>query len=156
MDHLDEIISRALSEPATAVMAACPLSILPDAPLSDVFDRFSRQSNHPLIVIDKDGTVSGVITPVDLIAAITPLSGFRGRHHISGLDRFLKSTARTAHDLMSEETLLVHEKATISDVLRRMEHAHATSVIIVDAAKKPVGCVELSDIIAYLHRLLAR
>lgn len=153
---MEEAIEKAIQEPVTAAMTKCPLSILPDAPLFEVLEQFSRQSNHPLIVIDPDGTLSGVITPMDLISALTPGAGFRGRHQISGLDRFLKSTAKNARDLMSDEPITVNENATISDALRTMEHAHSSSVIIVNDKKVAVGCIELADIIAYLHRSLAR
>lgn len=152
---MEKAIEKAIQESVTVIMTKCPLSIHPDTPLSHVLEEFSRQSNHLLTVIENDGTLLGVITPLDLIAAITPGAGTGGRHRISGLDRFLKSTAQNARDLMSDEPLTLREDATIGDALRTMEHGHSPSVIIVDEKKTAVGCIELADIIAYLHRHLS-
>jgi CBS domain-containing protein len=152
---VEEEIEKILKEPVRAVMTRCPLPLHPDTPLSSVFEQFSH-SNHPLIVVDTDGTLAGVITPADLISVLTPCEGPKGRPQISGLDRFLKSTAQNARDLMSDEPLTVPEHAKICDALLAMEHGHSSSVILVDGKNCAVGCIELSDIIAYLCRSLPR
>jgi CBS-domain-containing membrane protein len=156
VNKVDERIEKAIREPVNVVMSKCPLAIQPDAPIPRVLEQFSRQSNHPLMVIEPDGTLAGVITPMDLISALTPSAGTGGRHRISGLDRYLKSTAQNARDLISDEPMTIHKDATIGDALRRMEHSHSPSVIIVDENEAAVGCIELADIIAYLHRSLSR
>jgi len=152
---VEKAIEKILNEPVTAVMTACPLPVRPDMPLSVVFERFSH-SNHPLTVVDADGTLAGVITPMDLISVLTPDEAPGGRHQISGLDRFLKSTAQDARDLMSDEPLTVPENAKIADALQAMEHGHSSSVILMNSMDQAVGCIELSDIIAYLVRSLPR
>ncbi|MDD1687251.1 CBS domain-containing protein [Methanoregula sp.] len=152
---MEKAIEKILNEPVTAVMTACPLPVRPDMPLSVVFERFSH-SNHPLTVVDADGTLAGVITPMDLISVLTPDEAPGGRHQISGLDRFLKSTAQDARDLMSDEPLTVPENAKIADALQAMEHGHSSSVILMNSMDQAVGCIELSDIIAYLVRSLPR
>lgn len=152
---VEEEMEKNLQEPVTAVMTKCPLPVHPDAPLSRVLEQFSR-TNHPVIVVDTDGTLAGVITPIDLISALTPGEGPGGRHSISGLDRFLKSTAQNARDLMSDEPLTIPESSNIGDALQAMEHGHSTSVILLNTKNVAVGCVELADIIAYLYRSLPR
>jgi len=152
---VEKAIEKILQEPATAVMTRCPLPVHPDTPILSVLERFSH-SNHPVIVVDTDGTLAGVITPEDLISLLIPGEGHGGRHLISGLDRFLKSTAQNARDLMSDEPLTVPEDTKICDVLQAMEHAHSSSVILMNGKDVAVGCIELADIIAYLYRSLPR
>ena len=152
---MEEAIEKNLQEPVTVVMTKCPLPVHPDTPLSRVLEQFSH-TNHPVIVVDTDGTLAGVITPLDLITALTPGEGTGGRHSISELDRLLKSTAQNARDLMSDEPLTIPEDSNIGDALLAMEHGHSTSVILLNAKNAAVGCVELADIIAYLYRFLPR
>ncbi|MDP3565008.1 MAG: CBS domain-containing protein [Methanoregula sp.] len=132
------------------LMKRCPLSILPDLPLSEIIQRFSEANNFPLMVIEPDGTYAGVITPMDILAAISPAAGIRHAPSISGLDRLMKSTARTARDLMTEGEGSLFEDAEVSDAIRLMERTHSTLIIVLNNEQKPVGCITLSDIIGGL------
>lgn len=145
-------LEKSLEEPVTAVMTLCPIPVHPDTPFSHVLEQYSRQSDHPLIVKNPDGTLAGVITAADLISALLPGDSAGGRYLISELDRILKSTAQNARDLLSDEPLTVPEYAKIRDALLAMEHGHSSSVIIIDGKNKPVGCISLADIIAFLIR----
>lgn len=153
--RVEEEIVKVLQEPVTVVMIPCPPAVHPDTPVTRVLEQFSR-TGHPMLVVGTDGSFAGVITPGDLISVISPGNGPKKRYIISGLDRFLKSTAQNARDLMSDEPLTVPATARISDALQAMEHGHATSVILLDEKNMAVGCVELSGIIAYLIRSLPR
>lgn len=152
---MDETTEKILNEPVTAVMTRCPFPVHKDTPLSAILERFST-SSHPLIVVEKDGSLAGVINPMDLISVLTPGAGPTSRHLISGLDRFLKSAAQNAEDVMSDEPLTLPESARISDALREMEHGHSSAIILINTRNMAVGCVELTDIIAYLHRSMSR
>jgi len=149
---LDGHLHSVLQQPVTAVMTGCPLSVPPDTPVTEVLDRFSRAGVHELMVIGCNGTVEGVITSRDVIAAITPGAGTRKDHQISGLDRLLKSTAATARDLVSEESLRIPDNSTIIEALSAMEHSFASSLIVVDGNNIAVGCVDLSGILALLRK----
>jgi CBS domain-containing protein len=152
---VEESYEIILQEPVTMAMTQCPLPIHPDTSLFEVFEQFSRQSNHPIIVINPDNTLAGVITPMDIISVLTPGEAAGGRYLISELDRLLKSIAHSASDLLSDEPLTVSEDAKIRDALLAMEHGHSSSVIVVNRKMEPVGCINLSDIIAFLIRSLS-
>ena len=152
MNAVDEVLEKRLDEPVTAAMTLCPIPVRPDTSFSHVLLQYSRQSDHPVIVENPDGTLAGVITPKDLISALIPADGTGGRYLISDLDRILKSTAQNAGDILSDEPLTVPEHAQIRDALLVMEHGHSSSVIIVNGKNVPVGCVNLADIIAFLIR----
>ena len=155
VDPVEKTLEKILQQPVSAVMTACPLPLKPDVPLSHILERFSH-SNHPLTVVESDGRLAGVITSADLISVLTPGAVPGERHGIPGLDRLLKSTAQNARDIMSDEPLTVPETAKIADALHVMEHGHSASVILINANHQAVGCIELSDIIAYFYRSLPR
>ena len=131
-------------------MTQCPLPVYPDTPFLHVLEQYSRQSNHPLIIINPDGTLAGVITSMDLISALTPRQSARNKYLITELDRLLKSTAENARDLLSDEPLTVPDTGNIRDALLAMEHSHSSSVIVVNRKNQPIGCIGLADIIAFL------
>jgi Predicted signal-transduction protein containing cAMP-binding and CBS domains len=148
----EDRIETALRERVDTVMTRCPLTIHADTPRSEVLGLFSRQSSTPVLVTESDGSLAGVITPRDIITTLTPDADAGGRNRISELDRYLKSTAQNARDLVSDEPVTIWKNATIGDALQRMEQSHFTTVIVVGEDGMPVGCVDLAEIIAYLTR----
>jgi predicted transcriptional regulator len=148
---LDNEVQQALQQPVTTVMTSCPFSVRPDTPIAEVLRLFSRPGVHQLIVTGTDGTVYGVITSRDIIAAITPGAGTLKSHHISGLDRLMKSFAAVASDLVSGEVLKIPDSATILEALRAMEHAYSSSLIVVNRDGTAVGCIDLASILALLN-----
>ena len=149
---MDQSLEKKLHEPVTEVMTLCPIPIDPETPFSRVLEQYSRQSDHPLIVVNPDGTLAGVITSRDLISVLIPGDGTGGRYLISELDRVLKSTAQNARDLISDEPLTVSDNAKIKDALVAMEHGHSSQVVIMNKMNEPVGCIGLADIVAFLIR----
>ncbi len=147
---MDALLDKKMEQSVNTIMSPCPLRVHPETSFLHVLERYAEQGNLPLIVVNQDGTLAGVITPMDLISALTPGDGSGGRFLISELDRILKSTAQNAQDLISDESNTVPENAKIRDALQAMEHGHTSSVIIVNKQNAPVGCINLADIIAYL------
>lgn len=136
----------------TVVMRRSFPSIRHDAPLKEVFLHFSNEGNHPLLVIEADGTYAGMITAEDLIEAIGATLGLKGKRTISVFDRFLKGTAQVARDLTSGEQMVVNDRATITEALQVMERTHSPSLSIINDKNVPIGCIELADIITVLIR----
>lgn len=141
---------RAGQHAVTAVMKACPLPVPPDLPLHEVFLRFSKDGNRPLVVIGPGGVFVGVITPMDLIEAISSSMGLKSKRMISGFERFLKGTAQTAGDLITDERMVVQDHARITEAISVMERTRSSFIIVVNEQNSAIGCVELSDIIAYV------
>ena len=149
---MDDVIQRAALYPVTDAMTNCPLSVRPETPVLEILDLFSRPNVYQILVIGSDEVVYGVVTTRDIIAAITPGAGSLKGHHISGLDRLLKSTASTARDLVSGEPLSIIMTATLLDALKTMEHTFSPSLIVVDSGNHAVGCVDLAGILSFLAR----
>lgn len=148
----EDKIGARLHEHVDTVMTSCPPSVPADTPRLQVLERFSRESDKPVLVTEADGSLAGVITPRDIIATLTPDADVGGRHRISELDRYLKSTAQNARDLVSDEPLTLKKSATIGDALQKMEQSHSPTLIVVDEDGRAVGCVALAPVIAYLTR----
>jgi CBS domain containing-hemolysin-like protein len=140
---------RAGQQAVTAVMKACPPPIPPDLPLHEVFLRFSKEGNRPLVVTGPGGVFAGVITPMDIVEAISSSMGLKNKRMISGFERFLKGTAQTAGDLIADERIIVRDHARITEVISVMERTRSSFIIVVNEQNSAIGCVELSDIIAY-------
>ena len=136
----------------TAVMKVIPLSISPDLPLHEVLLRFSKAGNQPLVVIEPGGGFVGVITPMDIVEAISSSMGLQNKRMISDFERFLKGSAQTAGDLITDERMLVQDHARISEAISVMERTRSSFIIVVNKQNSAIGCVELSDIIAYVIR----
>jgi CBS-domain-containing membrane protein len=148
----EDRIETRLHERVDTVMTPCPLSISADIPRSQVLELFSRQNDKPVLVTESDGSLAGVITPLDIIAALIPAAGSGGRHRISELDRYLKSTAQNARDLISDEPVTLKKNATIGEALQMMEQSHSTTIIVVNEDGTAAGCVTLAQVIASLTR----
>jgi CBS-domain-containing membrane protein len=136
--------------PVTAVMSACPPTIRPDAPLADVLKSFSGMANHPLIVVRPDGIFVGIILPMDILDAAGSALGLIGDRMISGIDHFLKGTAETAGDLVTEQQLVVYDHTMIRDALLVMARTRSPVLVVLNKNERVAGCLRLSDIIALL------
>jgi CBS domain-containing protein len=151
VEFLDLKRLDAASLPVTAVMKPCPPTLRPDAPLQEVLERFSTMMNHPVAVVRSDGIFVGMILPMDILDAAGSALGLLGSRMISGIDRFLKGTAETAGDLVTQERLVVSDHATVRDALLIMERTRSPSLVVINDSERVVGCLELSDIIAALN-----
>ena len=134
----------------TAVMKSIPFLIPSDLPIEEVLLRFSKDGNQPFVVIETGGEFVGVITPMDIVEVISSYIGLKSKRMISGFDRFLKGTAQTAGDLIADERMLVQDNARITVAISVMERSHSSFIVVVNKQNIAIGCVELSDIIAYV------
>jgi len=134
----------------TAVMKPIPLLIPSDLPIEEVLLRFSNDGNQPFVVIEPGGVFVGVITSMDIVEVISSYIGLKSKRMISGFDRFLKGTAKIAGDLISDERMLVQDDARITMAISVMERSHSSFIVVVNKQNIAIGCVELSDIIAYV------
>ena len=140
----------------TVVMKPIPLLIPSDLPIEEVLLRFSKDGTQPFVVIEPGGKFVGVITSMDIVEVISSYIGLKSKRMISGFDRFLKGTAQTAGDLIADERMLVQDDARITVAISVMERSHSSFIVVVNKLNIAIGCVELSDIIAYVIQPLSR
>jgi CBS domain-containing protein len=138
--------------PLVDIMHAEFASMHPDTPIADIFQSFARRGCMDIIVCDENGKFLGIITKLDLLAAIGPGMGVRSRRKTGCLECIIKSGAKTAGEVMSREHITVARDASVAQAMVAMEKFRHPDVIVVDEEGVAVGVVEMCDIIAFLIR----
>jgi CBS domain-containing protein len=104
------------------------------APISEVAQKMRAGHMSRLLVTDK-GKPIGVIAISDLVASIVKSAGASIKRD-------------TVADVMSDAMLVCRDKTPLTSVARAMTSAHYRSVLVVDAAGKPLGVVSGYDMLA--------
>ncbi len=127
-------------------------SVHPDTPIAGIFQSFAQRGCQDIIVCDEGGKFLGIITKLDLLAAISPGVGVRSRRKMGCLECILKSGAKSAGEVMSRGHITVPQDASVAQAMVAMEKYRHPDVIVVDGEGVAVGIVEMCDIIAFLIR----
>lgn len=138
--------------PITAVMQTDFARVYPETPVADIYRSFTGRGCIDIIVCDDDCRFLGIITRMDLLAAITPGMGIRSRRKLGCLECLHKSAALHAGDLMTRSHVTVPDTVTVAETLQAMEKNRHPDVIVVDTDGIAIGLVEMCDIIAFLVR----
>lgn len=116
------------------VMSSPVITITEDIYVFDVLQIFINKNIRHLVVTDKNGSTTGVITLSDII------------NHIGG--DFLVEF-QTIDLFMNKVVYTVHKDMLLSDVLLEMA-SHSISCVIVSDRNKPVGMITERDIIKFV------
>ena len=100
------------------------------SPMRDVIYEMSRKGLGMTSVVDKDGTLAGIITDGDL------------RRKMAAAN-ILDLTAR---DVMSLNPVTISHDTLAVEALAVLEHRKITSIVVVDAARRVEGVVHLHDL----------
>ncbi len=130
------------------------LHVTPETPVSVVLEKFSERGRHDLIVLDEGGGFVGVILLTEILGCVVPRLGIRAKKRSVALPSDLLCMMRggdqIAGDFATRSHIAIPEDATVSDALAHMARDRHPYLVVVDAAGKAVGCIELADIIAFL------
>lgn len=138
--------------PITEIMQVDFARVHPETPVAEIYRSFTRKGCFDIIVCDEDCRFLGIITPMDLLSAITPGMGVRSRRKLGCLECLHKSAALHASELMTRSHVIIPDSATIAETLQAMEKNRHPDVIVVDDKGISIGLVEMCDIIAFLVR----
>ncbi|MHC1626337.1 MAG: CBS domain-containing protein [Methanoculleaceae archaeon] len=119
-------------------------------PLSSVFRRCAAPGCEDIIVTDEEGVYRGVITPMDLLATITPAIGMKSRRKGVYVDCLLKCSAEAAEDVMTRDYPTISVNATLEDALHHMARFRRPRAVVLDDRHTVVGMVRLCNIIEFL------
>jgi CBS domain-containing protein len=114
--------------PIQVVMTECPITIYPDATMSQAAELMVENSISGLPV-EKEGEISGMITSRDMIRYFA--------------DQDLKAKVG---DLMNKEIVTVHRHHTITHVLDEMNLQGASRVLVYEDNMSPVGIITRSGL----------
>jgi len=106
--------------------------VAPGAKLPDVIYEMSRKGLGMTTVVDADGRLAGILTDGDL----------RRVMQNRGPDAFHAA----AGECMTRDAATIAPAELASHAFRVMEERHITSLVVVDAARRPLGVVHLHDL----------
>lgn len=143
------------------------ISVAPDTTLLNVAELLAKNHFDGVPVIDKDGTLKGIITEYDLITGdsslhLPTLKKILESLHVSREDnaRFkediLDKLSISAEDIMNKEPLVLSPDTSYEEVIKTFQDHHRVNPIpIVDENKKVLGIISRFDVLGPLHTLIS-
>jgi CBS domain-containing protein len=144
------------------VMRRSFATIRPDAPLLDAAQLLLETSQRGLPVIDRDGTLVGVISEGDFLHReeldIAPPPG-NWFEDILGIEEDTparrRMRARVVCEVMSRDPVYVDKEATLDDVVALMDARHVAQLPVV-CGETVVGVIGRFEILAAVARALTQ
>jgi CBS domain-containing protein len=121
------------------VMTIDPVVVADDAPLEDVARLLRTYSISGLPVVDRDGTLVGVISQTDLVAIEGAPIGRLIRTEASGL---------RVGELMSSPAITVPMTGSLAEAARLMRDRRIHRLVALNDDGRPVGVLSASDFVA--------
>jgi CBS domain-containing protein len=137
--------------PVTTVMDEEIVSVLPDTPLPEVFETFSRLGCTDLVVTGSEDHFLGFITALDLLASVGPVVGVRGRGREHCIECLLRRETAVAADIMTRRHISVPATATLRHAIEAMERYRYPTLVVVDEDGVAVGRLEACMVISHLR-----
>jgi CBS domain-containing protein len=142
------LIARLRQSPKTVaqIMTADPVTIGPQAYLSEAAHLMSKKGLKRLPVVDQDHRLLGVLGRLDILTALAAgyLPQTAPRHHISPH----AVPPRTVADVMDPDAPTVSPETPLPDVLALLAGTQVKRVVVVDADRHVVGIISDSDLVA--------
>jgi CBS domain-containing protein len=138
---------------AVQLLAIEPVLVGTDDLLRDVIRRAGASpSTRVLGVVDTVGVLVGVVTALDLVAAIVgrlvPGALLTEIHDAEGMQEYGRSVeARVAGDLMRPPAAL-RETATLAEAFQLLHSRGLSGVYVVDATGRPTGYLDALELAA--------
>lgn len=118
------------------------LTCKPDASLGQVAVLLSQNHIHALVVTDRDGRASGIISDFDLLA---------GEWLSSDSESLAAMRSLTASDLMSHPIDSVEADLSLADAVDTLNKDQFSRLMVTENGK-PVGIISLSDFVASIAK----
>jgi CBS domain-containing protein len=151
-----------MSMQAKDVMRGNPLTVGPDASISEAIAIMDKSGASGLPVVDANGQLVGILTEGDLLRRVE--TGTE-RHRQGWLELlvgpvgtaadYVRSHTRRVGDLMTRDVVTVSEDAPLEEVVELMERKHVKRVPVVGDGKV-IGIVSRADLVRAVGRALAQ
>jgi CBS domain-containing protein len=141
---------------AKDVMTHCLVSITPDAPIRDAIARMISHQVSGMPVIDKDGTLVGMVTEGDFLRRAemrTETPRPRWLEVVPEARDYVRSHGMTVRDVMAQNVVAVEPDTSLGEVVRVMEEFAIKRVPVVDGGLV-VGIVSRADLVSALGTYL--
>jgi CBS-domain-containing membrane protein len=130
------------------VMSEKPMTIAPDATLSDLEAIFEANEFNALPVTDSGGAIVGLVTKLDLLRAFVCEDG----QIFPPYDEIMNRSVRS---VMSREVLYVLPRTPLTRVLNRLVETGWKSMPVLDEDDHLVGMVAREDVMRGLRRAVS-
>ena len=128
---------------ATDLMQRDVITIAPETPILDVYRMFVEEEIHGAPVVDESGSVSGVVSTLDLLR-------FGNEEAYISRD---SAGQPTADDAATRELVTVGPDATVEEVARTMLAQHVHRVLVVDKRRELLGVISTFDLLRIVAAL---
>jgi CBS domain-containing protein len=138
-DELQEIRGAFLNDTIAALEPAEPICLRETAQVAEAIARMLERRQAGVLIVDDAGRLTGIFTERDVLTRVAGAA---------------RDSARTAlHEVMTPnpEALLVTDR--IAYAVHSMSVAGYRTVPLVDADRRPIGVVTVSDVIRWLAHL---
>lgn len=128
------------------IMTPEPVTVGPQAYLSEAARLMSKRGLKRLPVVDHEGHLLGVLGRLDILTALAAsyLPQVAPRHPVSPH----AAQPRTVTEVMDPDVPTVSPATPLPEVLTLLASTHAKRVVVVDAKRHVVGIISDSDLIA--------
>ncbi len=136
-----QAVSPVTGRLAGEIMSTDVPQVRQDERLSKIISAFLSSGQHRLIVVDRNGRPTGLISDSDVVGRIQAplrkgiLGALRGRNRPPDV-------SITAAELMSPGVETIDADTTLVEAIQRMVDAGRKWLVVVDAEGKPVGLVD--------------
>jgi CBS domain-containing protein len=120
------------------VMTIDPIVVVDDSPIAEAARLIRSNSVSGLPVVDRGGSLVGVISQTDLLALQDTPIGRIIRAEVSGL--------RTG-ELMSSPAITVSMSDSLGNAARLMRDNHVHRLVALDESGRPIGVLSTSDFV---------
>lgn len=138
------------------LMSKKVITVLPDASFTLIWKIIFKKGIHGLPVVDKDGTLIGIISEEDLFSKLYPSYGeyiddFRAASNFEEMEKNIREIkGLKAKDVMSRRIYLAHPEDPILRALSTMMIRQVWQLPVTDKKRKLVGIISKGDIFDYL------
>jgi CBS domain-containing protein len=143
IDSLDEdqqeIRGALLDDTIATLGPAEPICLPPTATVEDAITRMLATRQAGVLVVDGDGRLTGIFTERDVLT------------RVAGVGRDARSTA--LRDVMTANPDALSVRDRIAYAVHCMSVAGYRTVPLVDAERRPIGVVTVTDVIRWLAQL---
>jgi CBS domain-containing protein len=142
---------------ARDIMTEHVITVAPDTPVREIATILLEQHISAVPVVEKDGTIAGVVSEGDLIHRSELGTELRGRSWWLRLfedtselaERYSKAHGAKASDVMTRNVISVDESASLADIAELLETKHIKRVPVTRDGKL-VGIVSRANIVRAL------
>jgi CBS domain-containing protein len=135
-DELQEIKGALLDDTLATLSPADPVCLPATATVHEAIDRMLQRRQAGVLVVDGDGRLIGIFTERDVLTRVA------GRH--------LDPGRATLAEVMTRDPEALGVRDRVAYALHSMSVAGYRTIPLVDAERRPVGIITVTDVIRWL------